>query len=84
MTGAFVRVKRGDHFCNIEIEHCTDEERAVLFKDRSHDALMMWLNMVCNKLSEVEIEHFTAIDAETGQVIDPGPPVEESGAPDKS
>jgi hypothetical protein len=31
MTGAYLRVKRGDEWENIEVEHLTNEERKILF-----------------------------------------------------
>lgn len=52
MTGAWIRIKRGDKFENVEIEHLTDEERRTVFKDDSR--IIEWLNLVCNKLVETE------------------------------
>ena len=52
MTGAFLRIKRNDKYEAIEIEHLTDKEREETLKN--DDRLMQWLNIVCNKLAEVE------------------------------
>lgn len=52
MTGAYLRVKRNNKWENIEVEHLTDKERESILND---DRLMQWLNIVCNKLSEIDI-----------------------------
>ncbi len=52
MTGAYLRVQRNNKWKNIEVEHLTDAEREEKLKDDPR--LMQWLNIVCNKLSEVE------------------------------
>ena len=52
MTGAFLRIKRNDKYEAIEIEHLTDKEREETLKN--DDRLMQWLNIVCNKLAEIE------------------------------
>ena len=52
MTGAFLRIKRNDKYESIEIEHLTDKEREETLKN--DDRLMQWLNIVCNKLAEIE------------------------------
>jgi hypothetical protein len=59
VTGAYLRVKRGGCFQNIEVEHLTDAERMELLGGRTPDALMKWLNMVCIKLADIERECFT-------------------------
>ncbi len=64
MTGAYLRVNRGSGFENIEVEHLTDFEREQAFKNRTHSEVMRWLHMVCNKLAEVENEHFVKVDHE--------------------
>lgn len=35
MTGAYLRVKRGDKWENIEVEHLTDDERQKILKNDS-------------------------------------------------
>ena len=52
MTGAFLRVKRGDRWENIEVEHLTNEEREKILSDDPR--MMQWLNIVCEKLAEAE------------------------------
>ena len=52
MTGAYLRVKRDGKWENIEIEFLTDAEREENLKDDPR--LINWLNLVCNKLSEIE------------------------------
>ena len=52
MTGAFLRIKKNDKYEAIEIEHLTDKEREETLKN--DDRLMQWLNIVCNKLAEIE------------------------------
>ena len=52
MTGAFLRIKRNDKYEAVEIEHLTDKEREETLKN--DDRLMQWLNIVCNKLAEIE------------------------------
>lgn len=54
MTFAFLRVKRGGNWDNIEVEHLTDKERRELFKDRDKEELLSWFDLVCNKLAEVD------------------------------
>jgi len=52
MTGAYLRVKRNGKWENIEIEYLTNRERADKF---GHDNnIIQWLNLVCNKLAEIE------------------------------
>jgi hypothetical protein len=52
MTGAYLRVKRGDKFENIEVEHLTDGERIELLSGREN--IMDWMNLVCTKLAEAD------------------------------
>lgn len=54
MTGAYLRVKRDNKYEPIEVEFLTDSERMELFKDRSSEELVRWLNLTCNKLSELK------------------------------
>ena len=35
-----------------EVEYLTDDERAVIFKDRSHTEIMNWFNMMCKIVGE--------------------------------
>ena len=52
MTGGYLRVERNGKWQAIEIEHLTDQERETTLKgDRR---LMQWLNIVCNKLHEIQ------------------------------
>lgn len=53
MTGRYLKVERNGKWENIEVDHLTDEEREkILSKD---DRLIQWLNLVCNKIVEVEL-----------------------------
>ena len=52
MTGAFLRVERDGKWKNIEVEFLTDVEREKILKN--DDRLIKWLNLVCNKLSELD------------------------------
>lgn len=54
MTGAYLRIKRGDKYENIEVEHLTDKERETLFIDRSPVEIINWLNVLSAKLAEHE------------------------------
>jgi len=54
MTGAYIRVKRGESFQNIEIEHLTDEERRELFKNTDKETIVSWINLLCNSMVGVE------------------------------
>ncbi len=49
MTGAYLRVKRGNKWQNVEIEYLTDSERGELFKDAPSDEVLKWLNFMCNQ-----------------------------------
>lgn len=62
MTGAYLRVKRDGSYEAIEVEHLTDDERREALGGRSAEELLRWLNLVCNKLSEIEREHFVRVD----------------------
>lgn len=52
MTGAYLRVHREGLWLNIEVEHLTDAERSE--KLASDPRLIDWLNLVCNKLADIE------------------------------
>lgn len=54
MTSAYLRVKRGDKFRNIEVEYLTNEEREEIFKDSEREELIEWLNLVCVALTYTE------------------------------
>ena len=49
MTGAYLRVKRGDIWQNIEIEYLSDKEREELFKESSTEEVLKWLNFMCSE-----------------------------------
>ena len=59
MTGACLKVQRDGKWLNIEVEHLTDEERSEALDE---ECLMDWLNLVCNKLSEVQNTYFEEIE----------------------
>jgi hypothetical protein len=50
MTGAFLRVKRGDKYLPVEVEFLTDEELDAAFLDRTPEALVSWIKMLCGHL----------------------------------
>lgn len=54
MTGAFMRVKRGDKWENIEVEHLTDDEIREKFATREPQELINWMIMLCEKIRMVE------------------------------
>lgn len=54
MTGAYLRVKRGDKWENIEVEHLTDDEIREKFATREPQELISWMLMLCAKVREIE------------------------------
>ena len=50
MTGAYLRIKRGNKWQNVEIEYLTDVERAELFKGADSEEVLKWLNFM-NQMS---------------------------------
>ncbi len=52
MTGAYLRVERNGKWENIEVEHLTKEERLTLFKDRSPEELVRWMDMLCEFITQ--------------------------------
>ena len=54
MTGLYLRIKRDGKFHNLEIEHLTPEELALVFKDRPSDELINWLKALTKVIADVE------------------------------
>lgn len=54
MTGAYVRVKRGEKFENIEVENLTEDELKEQFLSRSPEELVAWMNLLCSTIRRVE------------------------------
>lgn len=54
MTGAYLRVKRGDKWKNIEVENLTDDEIREKFATREPQELINWMIMLCQKIRQVE------------------------------
>lgn len=54
MTGAYLRVKRGNKWENVEIENLTDEELHEKFATREPQELINWMGMLCAKIRQVE------------------------------
>jgi hypothetical protein len=54
MTGAYLRVKRGDKWENIEVENLTDDEIREKFATREPQELISWMIMLCQKIRQVE------------------------------
>jgi len=53
MTGAYLRVKRGDKWETIEVEHLTEEEIKEKFTGKDEECIM-WINFLCKQLREQE------------------------------
>lgn len=53
MTGAFLRVKRGEEYLPIEVEFLTDEELDAAFLTRTPEALVSWIKMLCGHLRNI-------------------------------
>ena len=56
MTGAYLRVKRGNKWQNVEIEYLTDEEREELFKEAPTEEVLKWLNFMCKQYEGLVLE----------------------------
>jgi len=55
MTGAYLfRVVDGKRV-PIEVEYLTTEERQEIFKDRSVEEVINWLDLVCNTLIDTQL-----------------------------
>lgn len=54
MTGAYLRVKRGGEWHNVEVEHLTDEELIEKFTHRESHELVNWMRMLCEKIRQLE------------------------------
>lgn len=54
MTGAYMRVKRGDKWENVEVENLTDDEIREKFATRETQELINWMIMLCQKIRQVE------------------------------
>ena len=48
MTGAYLRVQRGEKWGSIEIEHLTDKEREECLKNDQH--LIKWIHMLYHEI----------------------------------
>ena len=53
MTGAYLRVKRGDCIENVEVEFLTDEELDVKFGSLTAAQIMPWFKLVCVQLRAI-------------------------------
>lgn len=54
MTGAYLRVKRGDKWENVEVENLTDDEIREKFATRETQELISWMILLCSKIRQVE------------------------------
>jgi hypothetical protein len=54
MTGAYIRIERDGKWQAVEVEHLTLAERREAFKNKSHNELVNWLDMLCAKVRECE------------------------------
>lgn len=54
MTGAYVRVKRGEKFENVEVEHLTEDELKEKFETRTPEELVSWMNLLCSTIRRIE------------------------------
>lgn len=74
MTGAYLRVKRGDKWENIEVENLTDDEIREKFATREPQELINWMIMLCQQIREVEpLLHSLERDGIIARVRDPQP-----------
>jgi hypothetical protein len=54
MTGAYLRVQRGDEWQAIEVEHLTAEELDAKFSKATPEELLTWIKMFCEVLQRVD------------------------------
>lgn len=54
MTGAYLRVNRDGKWKNIEVEHLTATERSDVFRDRSPEELVRWIDMLCTTIVDIQ------------------------------
>lgn len=54
MTSAFLRVKRGNEWVAIEVEHLTDSERDEQFINRTPEELVRWMHTLSRELVKAE------------------------------
>jgi hypothetical protein len=54
MTGAYLRVKRGNKWENVEVENLTDDEIREKFATREPQELISWMLLLCQKIRQVE------------------------------
>jgi hypothetical protein len=54
MTGAYIRVQRGDKWKNIEVEHLTAEELEAKFSKATPEEMLSWIKMFCEVLQRVD------------------------------
>lgn len=54
MTGAYLRVKRGDKWENVEVENLTEDELREKFATREPQELINWMSMLCEKIRQIE------------------------------
>ena len=64
MTGAYLRVRRGNKWQNIEIEYLTDGEREKLFKDAPAEEVLKWLNFMCNQYEHLVLTMINEFEKE--------------------
>lgn len=64
MTGAYLRVKRGDIWQNIEIEYLSDKEREELFKEADNEELLKWLNFMCSEYQHLVLAVINKMEGE--------------------
>ncbi len=54
MTGAYLRAQRNGSWCNVEVEHLTDDELRDKFLHRPPEELVNWMAMLCEKIRQIE------------------------------
>ena len=64
MTGAYLRVRRGNKWQNIEIEYLSDGEREELFKESSTEELLKWLNFMCSEYQHLVLAVINKMEGE--------------------
>lgn len=63
MTQAYLRAKKPDGTWGaVEVEYLSVEQRVELFKDRSNEELLRWIDLLCVtvRTAELELNAFSA------------------------
>jgi len=55
-TTAYLRVRRGGDWQNIEVEYLTRKERHAILSGRDSENLVRWIDILCETLCKLESE----------------------------